>query len=155
MRHFLAKKDEKGMTLVEVLAALVLLGIFFVGFMTLLPQMTLFNEKTGVKLESMNLAKQELAELSYVSDLEKKYVLSNPLPKPINYDIYIKKVSSAISGDYVVEVDFYTKADLDKDLYKKYIENENYSNLNLLYKIHIKIKIDNKVISETFGYLED
>jgi len=155
MRHFLAKKDEKGMTLVEVLAALVLLGIFFVGFMTLLPQMTLFNEKTGVKLESMNLAKQELAELNYVSDLERDYVLSNPLPKPIDYDVYIKKEDPAIPVDYVVEIYFYTKPDLDKDLYEKYKGNEKYSNLKLLYKVHIKIKKDNKVISETFGYLED
>ena len=45
------------MTLVEILAALVILGMVFIGFMTVFPQMTAFNEKTGDKLETMNLAK--------------------------------------------------------------------------------------------------
>lgn len=51
-------KDEKGMTLVEVLAALVILGIVFVGFMTIFPQMSNFNSKTEAKLETMNLVKK-------------------------------------------------------------------------------------------------
>ena len=56
-------KEDKGFTLVEILAALVILGIVFVGFMTVFLQMTLFNEKTDDKLVTMNLAKQELAEM--------------------------------------------------------------------------------------------
>ena len=54
------KVNEKGMTLVEILAALVILGIVFVGFMTIFPQMTNFNEKTESKLETMNLAQNEV-----------------------------------------------------------------------------------------------
>lgn len=56
--------NEKGLTLVEVLAALVILGILFVGIMTIFPQMTLFNEKTEAKLDTMNLARQEMAKIS-------------------------------------------------------------------------------------------
>ena len=51
---------ESGLTLVEVLAALVILGIVFISFMTLFPQMTNFNTKTEAKLETMNLARKEL-----------------------------------------------------------------------------------------------
>ncbi|WP_135500589.1 type II secretion system protein, partial [Planococcus koreensis] len=39
-----AFKDENGLTLVEVLAALVILSVVFIGIMTIFPQMTLFNE---------------------------------------------------------------------------------------------------------------
>lgn len=62
MRKQRSLQSQKGLTLVEVLAALVILGIFFVGFMTVLPQMTNFNAKTEDKLKTMNLAKKELVE---------------------------------------------------------------------------------------------
>ncbi|MFC3211842.1 PulJ/GspJ family protein [Planomicrobium okeanokoites] len=63
--------NEKGLTLVEVLAALVILGILFVGIMTIFPQMTLFNEKTEAKLDTMNLARQEMATIT-AQDLWKR-----------------------------------------------------------------------------------
>lgn len=56
--------NDRGMTLVEILAALVILGILFIGIMSIFPQMTLFNAKTETKLDTMNLARQEMAELA-------------------------------------------------------------------------------------------
>jgi len=55
---------QNGLTLVEVLAALVILGIVFIGFMTIFPQMTLNNEKTETKLDTMNLAREEMSKLT-------------------------------------------------------------------------------------------
>jgi len=55
---------QKGLTLVEVLAALVILGIVFIGFMTIFPQMSLVNEKTETKLDTMNLAREEMSKLT-------------------------------------------------------------------------------------------
>ena len=55
--------NDKGLSLVEVLAAVVILSILFVGIMSIFPQMTLFNAKTETKLDTMNLARQEMAEL--------------------------------------------------------------------------------------------
>ena len=43
---------ESGLSLVEVLAALVILGIVFIGFMMIFPQMTTFNMKTGNKIRN-------------------------------------------------------------------------------------------------------
>lgn len=60
MRAF---KNEKGLSLVEVLAAIAILGIAFVGIMTIFPQMTIFNAKTETKLDTMNLARQEMANV--------------------------------------------------------------------------------------------
>lgn len=64
-------KSQQGLTLVEVLAALVILGIVFVGIMTVFPQMTLFNNKTEAKLDTMNLARQEMALVTQASKWEK------------------------------------------------------------------------------------
>ncbi|WP_162287853.1 PulJ/GspJ family protein [Indiicoccus explosivorum] len=62
------KKDSSGgsggFTLVEVLAALVILGIIFTGIVAVFPQMTLFNKVTEAKLDTMNLARQEIAEVT-------------------------------------------------------------------------------------------
>jgi prepilin-type N-terminal cleavage/methylation domain-containing protein len=69
-------KNEKGLTLVEVLAALVILGIMFVGIMTIFPQMTLFNAKTETKLDTMNLARQEMAKIAASDKWEKILVTS-------------------------------------------------------------------------------
>ncbi|QDY46213.1 type II secretion system protein [Planococcus glaciei] len=60
-------KNEQGLTLVEILATLVLLGIVFVGIMSVFSQMTLFNDKTYTKLDTMNLARQEMSEINSVA----------------------------------------------------------------------------------------
>lgn len=64
-------RNSKGLTLVEVLAALVILGIAMISILTILPQMTLFNAKTEMKLNTMNLAKQEIATVLMLSKWEK------------------------------------------------------------------------------------
>ena len=69
-------RNEKGLTLVEVLAAVVILSIVFVGIMTIFPQMTLFNNKTEAKLDTMNLARQEMASILLASKWEKVLVSS-------------------------------------------------------------------------------
>jgi prepilin-type N-terminal cleavage/methylation domain-containing protein len=66
MNRFRQFRDEKGLTLVEILATLVILGIVFIGIMTLFPQMTLFNERTEVKLDTMNVARQETSVLKTI-----------------------------------------------------------------------------------------
>ncbi|MFD1863949.1 type IV pilus modification PilV family protein [Planococcus chinensis] len=73
-------KNEKGLTLVEVLAALVILGIVFVGIMTIFPQMTLFNAKTEAKLDTMNLAREEMANIVAANKWQKVLVPSAVTP---------------------------------------------------------------------------
>ncbi|MGK7377900.1 type IV pilus modification PilV family protein [Planococcus sp. 1R117A] len=82
--------NEKGLTLVEVLAAMAILGIFFVGIMTIFPQMTLFNARTEIKLDTMNLAKQELASILTPSKWEKILVTSPTDPTSLEPE-FLKK----------------------------------------------------------------
>ncbi|MCM3637271.1 type II secretion system GspH family protein [Sporosarcina luteola] len=140
------KVNEKGMTLVEILAALVILGIVFVGFMTVFPQMTLINSKTEAKLESMNIAKREFVELKDVTtDKSKAFQIYINGSKGKN----LKKIITYIydENDYQIKVDYYED---DENNLKK----NSHPNSIQLNKIHIQVIKEGKVISETFGYIE-
>ncbi|QUW22514.1 type II secretion system protein [Sporosarcina sp. Marseille-Q4063] len=151
-------RNDKGLSLIEVLASLVILGIVFVGFMTIFPQMTLFNKKTEIKLETMNLAREEIALIKnkkepYVSPLNQndinaiilgtnETVIKNPVDLSknalrINYE----------KNDYIYEADFYTDPvpDLDSKIHPENI---------ILYKVHLKVLADGKINSESYGYIE-
>ncbi|NYF25032.1 prepilin-type N-terminal cleavage/methylation domain-containing protein [Sporosarcina sp. JAI121] len=135
--------NEKGLTLVEILAALVILGIVFIGFMNVFPQMTLFNAKTQDKLVTMNLAKQELVELQMTTN---KLLNISPSPQKGPFKRYIYS-----QDGYQFEVDYFDTPDLLKD--------PNATDSKALYKIHIKVKAkdaikDGPVISEIYGYLK-
>ncbi|WP_432358368.1 PulJ/GspJ family protein [Sporosarcina sp. UB5] len=136
--------NEKGMTLVEILAALVILGIVFIGFITIFPQMTNFNERTESKLETMNLARRELAELKDVTterNNEFQDYINSTKGKNAN------KISTYTyeKNGYQIRVDYYEDEDLKKN---------SHPNSKQLHKIHIQVIKEGKVISETFGYIE-
>lgn len=136
------KINEAGMTLVEVLAALVILGIVFIGFMTIFPQMTSFNEKTETKLETMNLARIELDSVRQKS-LPTDFL--NEVKKTTKDSIWTDKY---LSNKYNVEVDYYTTPDLKPNGQK---EKDGQA---ILYRVDIKVFKDSRKISETFGYVK-
>jgi prepilin-type N-terminal cleavage/methylation domain-containing protein len=137
----LKSNAQNGMSLVEVLAALAILGIVMIGLMTVFPQMTLFNSKTKEKLDTMNLAKQELVKLQGANDL----LFDKTIPETTtDYERYIYD-----DNGYRFEVDYYIQPDL--------IGNSDTAGTKTLSKVHIKVKKQgaseqNRVISETFGY---
>ena len=140
---------EKGFTLVEVLAALTILGIVFISYMTIFPQMSNMNERTETKLETMNVAKKVLTDIkneeSYAL-LEIDKIKTSP-PSSTEYEIY--KIDYP---GYNVEVDCY-KTKVEKK-YQTCSDKNETNRLPGLYKVHIKVLKDNKLISETFGYVE-
>ncbi|WKA56241.1 PulJ/GspJ family protein [Planococcus shixiaomingii] len=91
--------NEKGLTLVEVLAALVILGIMFVGIMTIFPQMTLFNARTETKLDTMNLARLEMAKITTADKWEKILVTSPTDPTSLEPQFLSKqKIETELSS---------------------------------------------------------
>lgn len=135
--------NESGVSLVEILAALVILGIVFISFMAIFPQMNLFNQRTESKLVTMNLAKQELAELKKAPSrltLERKLKDSLPSERHETYDL---------SRDtYTIQIDCYDTETPTP------ITCSGTAGKPLLHKIHIRIEENGKLTSETFGYLE-
>lgn len=133
------KGNEKGMSLVEILAALVILGIVFIGFMTIFPQMTNFNEKTGTKLETMNLARNKLDQIRYSS-----------IPSECDGEIDKKCLITEEENGYQVTLEYTVEPDLKPE--------GNANGQVTLYQVHIKYfrtGQGDKVISETFGYVRD
>ncbi|MCG7344998.1 type II secretion system GspH family protein [Sporosarcina sp. ACRSL] len=134
------KLNERGMTLVEILAALVILGIVFVGFMTVFPQMTNFNEKTESKLSAMNEVRVLLDNYRNSSYSLNDFTSENG---------YIEKNEAWIRTE---------KSELGEVKYRVEKQaalpaGDSEGELSL-HEINISIQKDSKVISETFGYIE-
>lgn len=176
------RSNEKGLTLVEVLAALVILGILFVGIMTIFPQMTLFNEKTEAKLDTMNLARQEMAAivtpdppLNWVGERDvidptsyKSFEMRIPevmvnFPVDPGLESYKEVVKSSEgtgfvryqrSDEYQYEVDIYLECE-------SFLEDDTSIDIpcddpkfTQLYKMHLKVFKDNRLSSETYAYIK-
>lgn len=161
-------KSQQGLTLVEVLAALVILGIVFVGIMTVFPQMTLFNNKTEAKLDTMNLARQEMAVIAnadWLGDRDEE--------DPVIYEKFIDKYETTMNGLNYTKVseengyarfekqDGYTyEVELALDCTPFLTETETSllkcddPTLAQLHKMHLKIYEGGRVSSETYGYLQ-
>ncbi|WJY26439.1 type IV pilus modification PilV family protein [Sporosarcina trichiuri] len=138
--------DEKGLTLVEVLAALLILGIVFVGFMTIFPQMDLFNQRTESKIVTMNLAKQELAALKESPARltpDRRRSSSTPANPYETYDFS--------KTGYDIQVDCH---DAEKTSGGPKYACSDSAPVPRLHKIHISVKEDGKLTSESFGYVE-
>jgi len=139
-------KNERGFTLVEILASLTILGIVFISFMTIFPQMSNFNAKTEAKLETLNLAKKELLVWK-----------GNPLPLNKNEDLEDIKEDSLTKPGHVIYEYKYKKE--PSFTYRVILKKE--SDLSTtqkgeaqLFRIHITIFKGGREISETFGYMK-
>lgn len=133
-------RNQKGLTLLEVLLSLVILTLILVTIMKFFPQMGTMNKQNEEKQQAVNLAKQELIEWQKI-DL--KSFLANP--------------SASVLSEYGRFVDPYYIFTKTKDNYTVEVWLKNTSDLNngLIKANMLLIKILNKnnnVISETYGY---
>ncbi|WP_275669722.1 type IV pilus modification PilV family protein [Planococcus salinus] len=171
-------KNEQGLTLVEVLAALVVLGILFVGIMTIFPQMTVFNAKTETKLDTMNLARQEVAKIvaeetwrttlpvsSAFTDTEEnlfRKTMEIEMPE-MGYALeeensdYLRYTKS---DDYFYEVDIYRACEPYWSDETEETLSCNNLDLRQLYKVHLKVYNSPpladgtyQMSSETYSYI--
>ncbi len=139
------KLNEKGMSLVELLAAITILGIVIVTSMSLFPQMTKFNMKTENKLETMNEARIKLEQVK-----ENPQMLCSSDNVKNNGIITF----SQEDGDYKYEIDYYLKdnlSDKEVDICKTSKQTTPVIRLN---QVHIKVFDDDKLTSEIFGYVK-
>lgn len=169
-----ALKNEKGLTLVEVLAALVILGIVFVGIMTIFPQMTLFNAKTEAKLDTMNLAREEMADI-VAADKWQKLLVSSAVTPDTGLPDYLSDTQidnnmtalgytlisrTATMATYLKETDYRYEVDI-------YLNCETYLNPSVigtpptsgmcaklepikLYRTHLKLYKENDISTGTY-----
>lgn len=168
--------NQSGLTLVEVLAALVILGIVFISIMAVFPQMSLVNEKTEAKLDTMNLAREEIAIITNIpgwtidiladSDeviniLETKYDLLPVGPTPdTNPLLGSDKNPTQGPNEVIPSLKTYKIYKLKKNQYSDYTfdliiyDKEDLAGAVTLYKIVLRVIKDGKTSSETYGYIE-
>lgn len=160
--------NDRGLTLVEILAAVVILGILFIGIMSIFPQMTLFNAKTETKLDTMNLARQEMALISGESGWVGKRNISDPSIYEDFKTVLTVKMPAAGYAEITANTDFirFEKVDgyrYEADIYLncqpflKEDENSlkcNDPSLSQLHKIHLKVYDEGRISSQTFSYIK-
>lgn len=148
--------NNKGLTLVEIIATVALIGIVFVGVMSVFPQMSLFNEKTFTKLDTMNLARQEISEMKALSftgtpvEIRQQLItdpvmayLPNPAFNETNASGETIHYFEKTKGTYRYELRFYETPKFSGE-----------AALGKLYQVHLTVKTDQAFNSETFGYIE-
>lgn len=160
--------NDKGLTLVEVLAAVVILGILFVGIMSIFPQMTLFNAKTEIKLDTMNLARQEMANIVGAAGWQGERDLADPSIFEDFKMVLDVKMPAAGYSEIALNPDFirYEKMDgyrYEADVYlgcQPFLEEDedsmkcNDPSLAQLHKIHLKVYEGSRMSSETYSYIK-
>ncbi|QBP40758.1 type IV pilus modification PilV family protein [Paenisporosarcina antarctica] len=170
MKKYKKNSNQSGLTLVEVLAALVILGIVFISIMTVFPQMSLVNEKTETKLDTMNLAREEISKITNISGWTiDKLANSDEVIKllDVNYDLIAveapltnpetgpnpdpnPEIPSKTYKVYKLKNDQYSEYTFDLIIYDK----EDLAGMVTLYKIILRVIKDGKTSSETYGYIE-
>ncbi|WP_434402493.1 type II secretion system GspH family protein [Planococcus sp. 11815] len=151
-------KSQQGLTLVEVLAALVILGIVFVGIMTVFPQMTLFNNKTEAKLDTMNLARQEMANITnadWFGNIEgtsfENQMTTLGYAKELETLEYVRFKKQ---DEYIYEIDLWKSCTefVDEDGEGNECKFDTNTQVRL-HQTHLKLYKQELLSSETFSYI--
>jgi prepilin-type N-terminal cleavage/methylation domain-containing protein len=140
-------RNEKGVTLIEVLLAMAILSIILVSVMNLFPQMGLMNKQNEEKTQGINTAKQLLIEWQNDNEIREYLVYptgeipkSGELIENGNEDYYLFKYYYE-PRNYNVQVTIYKDFEID-------------SEKNEARRIYVKLYNERNVkVSETYGYV--
>lgn len=138
-------RNEKGVTLIEVLAAVVILSIVLVSLMNFFPQMSLINKVNSEKSQAINTAKQILIDWKNDKGVEDflKGDSSAILPAAVDHSDINYYYYRIIRGNYDVNI--------------KIAKNppQNFpSGPSLVRFIQVQLlNKQNTVVSETYGYI--
>jgi prepilin-type N-terminal cleavage/methylation domain-containing protein len=135
--------NEKGLTLVEILAAISILSIIVVSFLSFFPQVGMMNQQNDVKTKGINVAKKILAQWTIDEKDEIAAFLLEPsaADAPYGYERYKQEDASNYFFEKEVE-GFEVKVELVKN-----------AQVNELRQVSITIEKNGKGITETYGYV--
>lgn len=143
-------KNDKGMTLVELLAAIVILTLVITVFLQFLPQLAKTNKTNIDKNQAINLAEIEL--LYWKEKIESDFNSFIASSKQTNCSFDNKKIC------YFVEKDDLQDKQFNKDFYisiNLHKEPENELKKKKAHQLHIEIKNrqNNLKVGESFGFV--
>lgn len=152
-------KNEKGITLLEVLISIVILTIILATVINFFPQMALSNINNVDRNQAINLAKGELIhwqnKITTNESLEQFKHHANKRECSIDeendcYFYHTDINNEEYKGKFDVEVEVWEVSDLEPDLSNS---NEYWVSAHKIYVQIIEDDNNNKIISETYGYL--
>lgn len=133
------KRGNKGFTLIEVLAALVILSIVLLSFFSFFSQSALFTQKNRDKLTAVNLAQDTIVTIKKnTSFFQQSKTYTTTFPEP---ERSILNVNS--TGIFNQQPNYKLQLTISKD--------SSYH----LYKLYVRIlDINGKQLTETYHYLK-
>lgn len=136
-------RNQKGLTLIEVLLSIVILSIILVTFMKFFPQMGMMYKQNENKQQAVNVAKELLIDWQKKGDALNSFI-SNPS-------------NSVIPGYKSSDTKYYyfqeKRYDFDVEIIIKKNPDLNGSPFKA-YPVHIKLKSNKgNIITETYGYI--
>ncbi|MDN3018503.1 prepilin-type N-terminal cleavage/methylation domain-containing protein [Paenibacillus sp. BSR1-1] len=140
-------KNEKGLTLIEVLISIVILSMILLTTMSFFPQMGLMNNQNKVKTQGINTAKELLLKWQNDSD---------------RLNLFFKNPNASIIAEYkpITGKDYYNFETVEGDFFVNIQIKINPSKESKIYNAHqifIKLYKNNKrdiAVSETYGYVK-
>jgi prepilin-type N-terminal cleavage/methylation domain-containing protein len=133
--------NEKGLTLIEVLASIVLLSVVIVSFLSLFPQITQFNNVTEKNLQAAAVAKEVRV---LVKDQEIDFMTPTLLGK-------LSTLTPSITEDDITFTGIYNSFTVNIIIDKS---KEVSGEVQDLFQMKISVMNDaNKEISYTYGYI--
>jgi prepilin-type N-terminal cleavage/methylation domain-containing protein len=147
-------KNQHGVSLVEILAAVTILSIVFVSFLSFFPQASKHSNKTGEMLSAVNLAKEKLVIVKSNQNIKDLLIGSSNDLSRSNYS------NLKLTNDIQV-ADNQFELNSEDDVYKTTIlidtHKVSYGNLIVtdnLYKTYIVItNKKGEKVSDLFGYI--
>lgn len=147
------KNNQQGLSLVEILATLVIIGIVFIGIMAIFPQMTLFNERTEVKLDAMSIARAEVELIkqlqvdSFGTNIGTELEEFHPDVEVVNSTVGVSGeiiLSYQLPNGYYIEAYVYP-AEADEQFHPVY-----------LHQVHLVVMEGgtSRTLTETYAYME-
>ncbi|MDF2606474.1 MAG: prepilin-type N-terminal cleavage/methylation protein [Bacillales bacterium] len=150
-------RNQNGVSLVEILAALTILGIIFVSFLSFFPQASKSSNKTGEMLTAVNLAKEKLVTIqndNNIKSLLKTNSPSSSILSRVNYP------NLKLSQDITTSSTQYELLSIDNTYDIKIVidkSSQSFGSLQVndqLFKVYILL--NNKKgekVSDLFGYI--
>ncbi|WP_064093113.1 type IV pilus modification PilV family protein [Rossellomorea aquimaris] len=135
-------KNEKGITLIEVLLSMAILSIVLLTIFNFFPQIGMLNQYNGNKAVGVNIAKKYLVQWKDSNEVIEFLLDPDLSPPPDGYDhedsnyFYYKKTTN----DFDVHIKIKKSSELNSTPAKAHL-------------IQIEVIEDGKTISETYGYV--
>ncbi|MFC7685219.1 prepilin-type N-terminal cleavage/methylation domain-containing protein [Ureibacillus sp. GCM10028918] len=136
--------DERGLTLIEVIAAIVLITVILLSVFTILTNSFNFNAMNDHSTQAMNIAREQeslIHNLSWgeiIPDSTNENGFTNHDKKP---GYYKKQFTINNNGEYQITINVKKNPELGR-FYRE------------LHEVHIEVRKEGKLVSETFTYHE-